>query len=170
MPIDRYPIVLATLLLLACGAPSKPMTEDVDTGEDTPTPEAICSTVRQQAEKVWSPEIRAELDLQVEVYEDSLDASDAERGVAWMESLTDAWLRAGEGTCRDHLLARVISIEEFYARFDCLGRILEDQRAVIDLLQSAGEQASDRLKELVAELESCVPVTAGRPEIKENPF
>jgi len=157
-------------VLIGCGAPPPPPPPVIDAGPPEPTPEELCNGVEQRARSVWSNEIKAGLDLQVRVYEDALDASDAEKTVAWMDVFSRGWIRAGEATCKDLFVGQNITVDDFEARFDCLDHVLEGQRSVIGLLDNAGPEAVDRIKSLVAELEGCVPVDAGRPQIKENPF
>lgn len=164
--------VILALSLAGCGStqPAAVEAPPEDAGPPPPTPEESCDSVEQRARSVWSNEIKARLDLQVKVYEDDLDASDAEKTVAWMDVFSRGWIRAGEATCKDLFLGQTISREEYDRRFECLDRVLEGQRSVIGLLDNAGPEAVERIKSLVAELEGCVPVNAGRPEIRENPF
>jgi hypothetical protein len=167
------PAVIAALTavaLCACGAPPPPPQPVVDAGPPPPTRDEICRSVEQRARAIWSNEIKARLDLQVKVYEDDIDASDAEKTVAWMDVFSRGWIRAGEATCRDLFVGHTIRDDVFDERFTCLDRVLEGQVEVIGLLDNEGPEAVERIKSLVAELESCVPVEAGRPHIKENPF
>ena len=161
--------VISTVLA-SCGAPPPPPPPEIDAGPPEPTPEELCNNVEQRARAVWSNEIKARLDLQVRVYEDTLDASDAEKTVAWMDVFSRGWIRAGEATCKDLFIGQTITREEYDSRFACLDRVLEGQQSVIGLLKNAGPEAVERIKSLVAELEGCVPVDAGRPHIRENPF
>jgi hypothetical protein len=163
--------VLTSVALAACGGPQPVQVEQFDAGPaPPPTPQETCDGVELRAREVWSKEIKARLDLQVKVYEDDIDASDAEKTVAWMDVFSRGWIRAGEATCKDLFIGQTITREEYDRRFECLDRVLEGQRSVVELLKSAGPEAVDRIKKLVAELEGCVPVDAGRPKIRENPF
>lgn len=139
-------VVSAALAASSCGPP------DYGPASQSDDP---CRDFEFDAKRVWNADAEAKVDVAVKKFGAEWGVHHSREIVTKLDSASSDWIMLRESICRDYLVRKTITVDEYNRKTGCLDSYLVKVRTTLMAIELGADDAMDQLKNTANALDEC---------------